>query len=137
MSQLIYPQMRQELIDHVKALSDPDYQKDFWVKKITTPDLKHDEFDYVVHFFYDDTKLAEAPESLIGWILKNQSEAISIKELTGAIENILRNYGTNLSDEEYISLHEWDNVIIAARKSLALLELNDQQTHPQNGIALF
>jgi hypothetical protein len=62
---------------------------------------------------------------------------VDTKELTGAIENILRNYGTNLSDEEYISLHEWDNVIIAARKSLALLELNDQQTHPQNGIALF
>ncbi len=53
MNKLKHPDMREELIQHLFALSDADYQ--YRVLVLGGADEKtgtiHDEFDYAVHFF--------------------------------------------------------------------------------------
>jgi hypothetical protein len=110
-----FPEMRLELLEHIQALSDAEYQKRAWAEGDET--TGHDELDYAIHFFYDDTDLALNPHSSIGYILKNEVEAESVKCLMKSIEDIFQKFGRSLSDAEYISLPEWGNVLSAAKKS--------------------
>lgn len=121
MSEIRYPEMRKELVSHLQALSDPDYQRRVWVEKGKEGGIEHDEFDYAVHFLYDDTQLAEDPRSTIGWILNDDSEAKLIESLVRTIEVIFEAHGTGLSDAQYIDLPEWGGVVNAARKALSII----------------
>jgi len=115
-SELKFPGMRNELIHYIQALSDPKYQRIAWVED-SLGGIKHDEFDYAVHFLYDDTNLAKNPDPDIGIILKDKKESDSIKQLVKEIDFIFERYGLKLTDEEYISKPEWKNVIIKAKEA--------------------
>lgn len=119
MSDVKYPEMRKELVSHLQALSDPAYQRRVWVAGNREGSIQHDEFDYAVHFLFDDTQLADDPGSTIGWILRDSCEADRIATLVNAMEGIFQKYGTGLSDAQYISLAEWNVVVDAARRALA------------------
>ena len=97
MSELKHPDMREELIQHLLALSDADYQYRVWV--LGSGDEKtgiiHDEFDYSVHFLYDDSLLASDPGSTVGWILRDQTEVMKISKLVESIEVIFKNTEQN------------------------------------------
>jgi hypothetical protein len=115
MKEIRYPELRKELVEHLQALSDLGYQQRVWIGKGAEGSVQHDEFDYVVHFLYDDTQLAESPHATIGWILCDASEAELIAALVARIEAIFQKYGTDLTDAQYIRLPEWDAVVGAAR----------------------
>lgn len=119
MSNIKYPEMRKELVGHLQALADPEYQQRVWVEGGSEGAIQHDEFDYAVHFLYDDTQLAKDPRSTIGSILRDTWEADRIETLVSAIEGIFQKYGTELSDAQYIELPEWLSVVGAAREALA------------------
>lgn len=121
MSRIKYPAMRKELAGYLQSLSDLDYQRRIWVEGGSEGSIQHDEFDYAVHFLYDDTQLARDPRATIGWILRNVSEADRIETLVAAIEHIFQSYGTELSDAQYIDLPEWCSVVDAAQKALAAI----------------
>jgi hypothetical protein len=116
-----YLDMRAELIQHLNALSDIDYQQRAWVLGRSEGDVVHDEFDYAVHFLYDDTHLASDPTSTIGWILRNDEEATEISKLIEAMEVVFQRYGTKLSDAEYIQLPEWTAVLTTAKNAASLI----------------
>lgn len=109
-----YPEMRHELIDHLQALSDINYQRDVWSGQYQHPEIEHDELDYAVHFLFDDTCLAENPSKAIGWFLNNEKEAQTVKDLVTALEEVFHIYGTNLDDADYIEKPEWSKVLQAA-----------------------
>lgn len=117
-----YPEMRTELIQHLIALSDIDYQQRVWVLGESEGATLHDEFDYAVHYLYDDTRLAADPASTIGWILRSDEEAIKMSTLVEAIEMVFQRHGTNLSDAEYIQLPEWAAVLKAAKDAASLIQ---------------
>jgi hypothetical protein len=117
-----YPGMRAELIQHLNELSDIDYQRRVWVLGSSEGDVVHDEFDYAVHYLYDDTKLAADPASTIGWILRSAEEAAEISKLIEAIETVLQRYGTKLSNAQYIQLPEWTAVLKAAKDAGNLVQ---------------
>lgn len=121
MSDIKYPEMRKELVSHLRALADPDYQQRVWVGGGRDDDVQHDEFDYAVHFLYDDTRLAGDPRSMIGWILRDLDEATQIEVLVGVLEGVFQKHGTALSDAQYIALPEWPSVLGAARDALAVI----------------
>jgi hypothetical protein len=74
--------MRVELIGYLQALSDPDYQRIAWIEqRLPIGSIKYDEFDYAIHFLYDDTNLGENPEADIGDIL-NKGSSSSHNNLT-------------------------------------------------------
>lgn len=123
MSDLRYPQMRLELIEYINALSDISYQNRVWVGGILEGPVVHDEFDYAIHFLYDDTSLASDPFSMIGEVLRNSMEAEKISTLIKAIDLVFDKYGTKLSDAEYLRKPEWEAVVLAAQDaSNAFLE---------------
>lgn len=117
MNKLKYSDMREELIQHLFALSDADYQYRVWILGGTDEETSttHDEFDYAVHFLYDDSLLASDPGATVGWILRDETEVMKISKLVESIEVIFQKYGTSLSDAEYIKIPEWANVLATAK----------------------
>jgi len=113
--------MRAELLAYLQGLSDPDYQRRVWVGGEMSNGVQHDEFDYAVHFLYDDTKLADDPQSMIGWILRDAEEAEAIALLIGLIEDVFEKHGVELSDAQYISLPEWNSIVGAAKTAHEML----------------
>lgn len=116
-----YPNMREELIGHLKALSNKEYQESIWVRGESQPGVTHDELDYVIHFIYDDTCLGDDPDAAIGWFLLGHEEAKTIRNLVGHLNSVFAKYGLELTDEEYIGKSEWADVIQAATTSINLL----------------
>lgn len=121
-----YPEMRKELIDYLLGLSDLKYQRDCWVDGKCPSGIEHDEFDYVVHFLFDDTELSSNAKSLVGYLLKNEHEANLVQNLCQKIEDIFDKYGTDLSDSEYINCPEWDEIVSAAKKAHATISLEQE-----------
>lgn len=118
-----FPKMRLELIDYLRGLSDFQYQQSCWVQGNCPLGVDHDEFDYAVRFLFDDTSLAENPESLIGQLLMDGGEVELISILCQKIQAIFDLYGSDLSDEQYIHLVEWKEVVASARKAFERLSL--------------
>lgn len=119
------PEMRHELLDVLKDLSDPNYQKRAWVDREFPPGVRYDELDYKVHFLFDDTLLAEDPARTIGWILRNEEEAYAIRRLASAIDRAIDAVGKDGSDADYICSDQWPEVVDAAKAARQLLQSND------------
>ncbi|MCD5977716.1 SCO4402 family protein [Pseudomonas quasicaspiana] len=121
LSELKFPAMRNELISCLLGLSSAKYQYNAWVER-ANPDLAYDEFNYVVHFLYDDTDLATDADSWVGLIFRGGSEALAVSEVVRRLDVIFEKYGTALSDAEYLTKPEWIYVIESSKN--ALLELS-------------
>ena len=115
-----YPDMYKQLLRHITALADPEYQRKVWVDGDYPPGVQLDNFDLVIHFLFDDTLLAEKPESAIGWFLENKQQAAAVKKIIDRIDRILDDHVDIDTDEEYIALDEWIGVVEAARDALKL-----------------
>lgn len=113
-----YPEMRKELLDYLEGLSSVSYQQACWIDRVCPPGVEYDEFDYAVHFLFDDTSLASEPERLIGYCLRDEEEAEAIKVVCRAIDAVLQKHGSALTDAEYIQVPEWRAVIDGARSAL-------------------
>lgn len=120
-AEMKYPHMREELIGYLHSLADKEYQLAVWVRDEPYPDVVHDELDYAIHFIYDDTCLGSDPGEAIGWFLKNDLEAQSIRNLVRCLDSLFATYGMNLEDAQYIEKPEWLDVMDAASSCEALL----------------
>jgi hypothetical protein len=112
-----YPEMRKELISTMKCLSDRNYQRTVWIEKKYPKGVVDDNFDYAVHFLFDDTCLAEDPKKLIGYALKNEKECDLVTDVIDALNILFEKLGTNLSDEQYINSPFWEKVIETSKKA--------------------
>lgn len=111
-----FPEMREELIEYIKELSDLEYQKRYWGKVNPTSPNFYNDFNQTIHFLYDDSNIAEDPDSWIGLVLISQEESSLIKTLHNRIECLFKSYGTKLSDEDYMNTLEWKNIISISLK---------------------
>ncbi|ENW05082.1 SCO4402 family protein [Acinetobacter beijerinckii] len=80
------------------------------------------DLDDIIHFFFDDTQLANSTARELGWILESEEEIRIIKELTEILDKILDKYGVYLLDTDYIYKPEWKNIIYTAQKALDIIE---------------
>jgi len=119
---LAHPRMRDELLDYLDGLSDLDYQQKVWVRREAHPGVKHDELDYAIHFLFDDTGLARAPQASIGAFLFDEAEARAVQDVTRALDAVLDQYGTALTDAAYLAKPEWQHVVDAAQSALQALK---------------
>src|SRR3546814_15953807 len=108
---LMYPNMREELLEDLDGLADLDYQQKVWVRGEPHPGIQHDELDYALHFLFDDTDLAESPEKSIGVFLLDKEEARVVHCVTQALDALLTQYGVDLSDARYLAKPEWTQVV--------------------------
>lgn len=117
--------MRKELISYLTGLSDKKYQMDCWINNQCPSGVEYDNFDFAVHFLFDDTKCAESPEELVGFFLHDVEEAKAVKSVCDSINQILDKYGCNKTDDEYIKTIEWDTILMNSKSALELLLSND------------
>lgn len=121
MSEVRFPQMRNEIVQAVKALADRDYQWSVWVRRELPPG-RYDEFTHRIHILYDDTQVLEDPDNAVGVYLRNTEEADVMRTLGSAIDSLFDDLGTELSDEEYLRAPGWTAVVDAATDALKVLE---------------
>lgn len=125
MTELSSPHVRAQLINYLIGLADVEYQLANW--QIFNHDKNtYDEFDYTVHFLYDDTCLANNPELAIGDSLYDREEVQAVTAIITVLEKIFGRYGLNLSDTAYIATPEWNEVIASAKAALAVLRSREQ-----------
>jgi hypothetical protein len=117
-----HPWMRKQVIETLEGLSDPDYQRRAWVDHQFPPGIQYDSFDLAVNVLFDDTPLFDAPETTIGYILEDEDEMHAVTRVIRAIDDVLNQLGTNLTDEQYITSPEWQPVVAAARAALPILK---------------
>ncbi|EXB46957.1 hypothetical protein J699_00535 [Acinetobacter sp. 1000160] len=80
------------------------------------------DLDDIIHFFFDDTQLANNTAHELTWILESEEEIRIIKELTEILDKILNKYGVHLLDTDYIYKPEWKNVINTAQEALDIIK---------------
>ena len=97
MRTLRFIDMRMNILDNLRSLSDRDHQDKCWTKH-----LSDDSFDEVVHCLFDDSGFERNARSAIGDILFDESEADQIQSVIDLIDRLFEKYGKSLSDEEYI-----------------------------------
>ena len=110
-----YPWMREQLIGSIETLSDIDYQRKAWVQHEFPEGVEWDDLDLHFKFLFDGPDIYDYLDESIGDILKNETELKAVKEMLNEMMNIFKEYGTELTDEEYINLPEWQEVIEKAK----------------------
>ncbi|TQV80811.1 SCO4402 family protein [Denitrobaculum tricleocarpae] len=120
-TKLKYPNMRDELIDCLEALSDHEYQRAAWVRGELPPGIDFDDMNETLHFLYDDTRLSENSDHYIGVFLRNREETAAVDKLVDAIEAFFQKYNTEMTDGEYIEKPEWQSVLASAKAACELI----------------
>lgn len=98
------------MINHLKTLSDKEYQINAWVKHDFPEGVKYDCLDFLIHFFFDDTSIAENPQSNIGVFFINEKEASSVTKVLTLLSSLIDELG-NADDQTYINSPVWDKVV--------------------------
>jgi hypothetical protein len=111
-----FPSMRVELVDRLQLLVDEEYQARYWGSK-----EPHWDFDFIVHFFFDDTALSDGGMECVGMILEDEYEAMLSDNICGKINALLNTYGRSQSDVFYKNTVEWKGIVNDARRFLEYL----------------
>ena len=131
-----YPKMREELIKTLKALSDREYQQSAWIEGKYPKGKLDDNFDYAVHFLFDDHDFDEDPEGFIGYCLINKEEAKLINSVTKSIDKLLSELGNDLTDLEYTLSPLWKNVIQTSKQAYEVIKFNSSEVNLPSGQSL-
>ena len=115
---LRYPGMREELKDYLSELSDAELQLRRWSGRGS--DISS--LDFLVHFLFDDTALADDTGSFIGVILYDDEEVAAVSAVISALDSVFEKYGVARQDLEYVRAPEWTGVLSAAKAAKDLLE---------------
>jgi hypothetical protein len=116
-----FPEMRHEVQYAIRALSDPAYQQRVWRHHdLPTPDYEYD-FDMAINALYDDTELADHPQSTVGAILRGNEELEAILAVMQKLDLVLREIGRDESFEAAQELGIWPDIVQAAKKARNVL----------------
>ncbi|GLQ97269.1 SCO4402 family protein [Dyella mobilis] len=110
---------REEMIGLLEELSDRSTQERLWIRLESYP--LSSGIDDVFHFFFDDTDLAQDVNSEIGHILSNASEAVAIRNLCNALDNLCQDLG-DVGSGAYISHPDWPSLVHLAQAALIVLQ---------------
>jgi hypothetical protein len=114
-----FPWRRDELVEHLKRLSDLQYQRQAWIYQHFPPGIQFDEPTLYINFLYDDTGLAEDTDGMVGLLLKNQEEAEAIKKLIRRFDVVLDQYDIGyIPPSEFLGSRAWFAVVEAAKEAL-------------------
>jgi hypothetical protein len=117
-----FPQQRELLEAALRALSDPTFQQRVWIDRQMDPrDRWHHDFDQVVHTICDDLRFDTDPRGSVGNWTRDMTEATAVAAVAQGIDDLLRKYGKELSDADYMRAPEWRALVQAAHRALQTL----------------
>lgn len=117
-----FPPMRAEVMEALRALSDPEHQFSKWGRY--EPGVEYyDDLDMNVHILYDDVQVLPDPASAVSSVL-DESEISAMQALHAALGEMIRDLG-DVSDAIYLSDPRWPAAIRAAQGALVAMNAND------------
>lgn len=120
-----YPEMRNEVVLAVKALSDPDYQQRVWVRKEFPHENFYDDFSQKVHILFDDLTVMPEPHTAVGDVLYG-NEVEPMQALSDVLDPLIDQLG-DVSDADYLAHPRWAEVVRLASSAYRVLRANDEQ----------
>jgi len=114
---------RHELLWYLHELASPTFQQERWIEmKPGRPGVMYG-FDFVVHFFFDDTELGEHPRNTLGDLLTDEQEVTALRNVVDALDRVLQelSVGRDKADVEYVTSPRWPNVIATTREAYRLM----------------
>lgn len=114
-----FPAMRAEVLEALRALSDPERQRATWGRY--EPGLEYyDDLDMNIHILYDDCAVLPEPARSVGTIIYPQ-EVPAFAELADALGPMLQDLG-DAPDDAYMSDPRWVGVVGAAGAALTAMQ---------------
>lgn len=110
---LLYPNIREELIETLRAFADRSYQTRVWLFHEMPREDWTDNFDENVKFFGDIGLDSANPDNIIGTVLLNKEELDKVQATKEAIYTVLDKVGKDISlpIKDYIESPSWSDVI--------------------------
>ncbi|MDT0486992.1 SCO4402 family protein [Streptomyces doebereineriae] len=121
MTDVEFPEMRENVLSAVRALSDAEYQNRVWIRREYPHEGYFDDFSLNLNILYDDTLVLEDPALALGKVLRSHEEVSVMAELAERIDLVLREEGSGRSDAEYLRSRHWAGVLIAASRAYSVL----------------
>lgn len=115
---IVYPEMRAEVVEALRALGDPDYQRRVWGRHIPGVSF-YDDLDLNIHILYDDSEVLPDPAQAVPAILKS-TEVSAVRAVDLALGPLIDELG-NCPDADYLAHPGWDSVVEAATKALEVM----------------
>ena len=118
-----YTQIRDDLIDILRYLSDDKYQRELWLERTRNYVVEEDFFhsiDEISHFIFDDMQLDCRAHDAIGTILENAQEAEAVRVVADSLNKCIDALG-NASDKEYIEYGGWTDVVSSAAMAYRII----------------
>jgi hypothetical protein len=126
MTHVKYPEWRQQMIDAVRALSDPDYQRRVWLAgEGIGPDF-YDSLQERIHDLFDDSEVLPDASRRVGVLLRNEAEVEALRPLGRALDALIDELG-DVPDEQYLADPRWPEVVGAAEVALKVLTSESQR----------
>ncbi|WP_143061026.1 SCO4402 family protein [Saccharopolyspora shandongensis] len=120
-----YPEMRAEVIDAVRSLSDLDYQRRVWIRHEYPQDGFYDDLTTNVNILFDDTCVLPEPEQRVGVVL-HFSEVEAIKALGEVLDPLIGELG-DASDGQYLEHPQWPEVVTRAQRAYQILSRHENR----------
>lgn len=119
-----YPDMRAEVVDAVRSLSDLDYQQRVWIRREYQREGFYDDFTTNVNILFDDVCVLPAPQERLGVLL--HPDEVGAMRLFGDVLGPLIDELGDVSDARYLEHPQWPEVVARARRAYELLSQNDR-----------
>ena len=115
-----YPDMRFQVVEALRSLSDLDYQHRVWGKfDPEVPNLQ-DSLDLNIHILYDDCAVLPHPKDSIGPVL-HPEDVGPLERLEVVLGPLIDSLGDS-PDATYLADPRWPVVVSTAREALITLE---------------
>lgn len=119
MSTVQFPHMRDEVLAALRSLADPVHQRLRW-GVLEEGVNYYDDLTLVVHTLYDDMEVLPDPSRSVGTVLREREVPV-LREVARALSPLLDTHGDE-PDRVYLADSRWPNVVVAARRALAVME---------------
>lgn len=121
MTDVRFPQMRAEVVEAVRALADPDYQEQVWLRREYPRPGYFDDLSTNITTLYDDTRVLEDPYRTVGSVLRSGHEAAALEPLAAVLDAMFADLGTDADDSTYLLSEHWPKVVAVAREAFSVL----------------
>jgi len=112
---------RNALIEYLSNLANREYQEQVWINRMMPQGVEYDDISEVIHFLYDDTRIAAEPNEMVGVYFRDSRELEAMKTLIMQLDVALENIDIiHTPVREFIDNENWTNVIHAAQNALAV-----------------
>lgn len=113
-----FPEMRDEIREALRALSDPVHQQTRWGRYVEGVNY-YDDLTVNVHILYDDTAVLPDPANAVGSVILER-EVPALRVVGNAFGPLLHDIGDR-PDSDYLADPRWPLVVQAARAALNVM----------------